>query len=194
MIKKVQNEMVTALFNFVWMTVWREKGFEFEFSDRHLGRYLAVTPQGEAVGTAEIKPYRPGESALDSVAPFERHERVAADPAKVAEIDKIALLKAHRGAYLSELLTVAVGFARANGYHYYLSLLEPVFYRALRITYRIPMEKAGDAAFYKGDTVIPVVFDMKAMYERPENYDWLRLDTLEDNELAARTELALTKS
>ncbi|MBB6675367.1 hypothetical protein [Cohnella nanjingensis] len=173
MFKQIENDIEAALFNFIWMTAWREKGFEFEFSTDVLGRYVVITPQGEYVGSAEFKPYTPTDSPLEAIAPFGAHPSVAADPAKVAEIDKIALLKESRGAYTSELLSSAVHFAKENGYHYFVSLLEPVFYRALRITYRVPMEKAGPAKFYKGDQVIPVIFDMKRMYENPEQYEWL---------------------
>ncbi|MCC3377351.1 hypothetical protein [Cohnella sp. REN36] len=173
MFKQVDNEMELALFNFIWMTAWREKGFEFEFSTRVLGRYVVITPQGEYVGSAEFKPYAPGGGPLEEIAPFAFHPNVAADPSRVAEIDKIALLKEWRGDYTSELLSSAVHFAQEYGYHYFVSLLEPVFYRALRITYRVPMEKVGPAKFYKGDQVVPVVFDMKRMYENPSQYEWL---------------------
>ncbi|WP_211093616.1 hypothetical protein [Cohnella fermenti] len=193
MIRKVQNEMEAALFNFVWMTVWREKNFEFEFSSHCLSRYLSVTPNGEAAGTAEFKPYFPEDNRLDRIAPFSLHPWVAQDPAKVAEIDKIAFLKEHRGPYLAELLTLIVGYCRANGYHYLVSLLEPVFYRALRITFKVPMDKAGKPQYYKGDTVIPVVFDMKAMYEHPGDYDWLRLDDLDPAELTERAHPILSR-
>jgi hypothetical protein len=193
MIKKVQNDMEAALFNYIWMTVWREKNFEFEFSTDYLSRYLAITPLGEAAGTAEFKPYSLEEGRLEQIAPFSLHPWVAMNPSKVAEIDKIAFLKEHRGPYLAELLTLIVGFCQANGYHYLVSLLEPVFFRALRITFKVPMDKVGTSQYYKGDTVIPVVFNMKAMYENPEAFDWLRLAELEDVELSLRPENVLTR-
>ncbi|RUS46857.1 hypothetical protein [Cohnella sp. AR92] len=193
MIKKVQNEMEAALFNYIWMTVWREKNFEFEFSTEYLGRYLSVTPLGEAAGTAEFKPYRPEDSRLDSIAPFSLHPWVAVDPSKAIEVDKIAFLKEHRGPYLTEMLTLLVGFCKANGYHYLLSLMEPVFYRALRITYRVPTDKVGRSLYYKGDTVIPVIFDVKSILEYPAKYDWLDLDVLEGVELPVLAENVLTR-
>jgi hypothetical protein len=173
MFKRVENEIELALFNFIWMTVWREKGFEFEFSPHPLERYMVVTPDGQYVGSAEFKPFTPGEGRIDPIATFLRHPRIAADPLRVAEIDKIAILKEFRGNYISELLSALVYVARQRGLHYYVSLLEPVFFRALRITYHVPMEKAGEKTFYKGDYVIPIIIDAKQVYSNPDKYEWL---------------------
>lgn len=173
MFKRVENEIELAMFNFIWMTVWREKGFEFEFSPQPLDRYVVATPDGQYIGSAEFKPYTPGEGQINSIASFHRHPCIAADPLKVAEIDKIAILKEFRGSYISELLSSLVYFARQRGIHYYVSLLEPVFYRALRITFHVPMVKAGEKSFYKGDYVIPIIIDAKQVYTNPDKYEWL---------------------
>ena len=174
MYKRVENHIELAMFNFIWMTAWKEKGFEFEFSENVLDRYLVITDEGEYAGSVEIKPFT-GKGTLDSVAPFRQHPLVEADPTLVAEIDKVALLPEFRRKYTSALLSAGIYCAWKEGLHYLLALLEPVFYRALRITFRVPMEKVGKKTFYKGGYVIPVLIKVKQIYEQPNLYEWLNL-------------------
>ncbi|GGG83713.1 hypothetical protein [Paenibacillus radicis (ex Gao et al. 2016)] len=173
MFKKVETEWELTMFNSIWTTVWKEKGYELEYAEQALERYVAISPEGQYVGTSEIKAYTPGVSIIDSVAPFHNHPKIAADPAQVAEIDKIAVIKQYRGHPITDLLSSAVFSAETHQFRYFISLLEPVFYRALRITFHVPMEKAGEKTFYKGDYVIPVIFDMERMYSNKEQYEWL---------------------
>ncbi|MBD2867873.1 hypothetical protein [Paenibacillus arenilitoris] len=173
MFKRVENELELAMFNGIWTTVWKEKGFELEFSDRALERFVVVTEEGHYVGTAEIKPYSAAESPINEAAPFHDHPKVVQAGGAVAEIDKMALLKPYRGRYISDLLSSAVYFAEKLQFKFFVSLLEPVFLRALRVTFRVPLEKIGDKTFYKGDDVIPVLFDMEQMYRNKSRYAWL---------------------
>lgn len=175
MFKLVENSVELALFNFIWMTAWREKGFQFEFSEHYLERYLIITEGGEYAGSVEIKPY-PGTGELDQVAPFHRHPLVEEDPSLVAEIDKVALLPEYRRRYTSELLSAGIYSAWKRGIHYMLALLEPVFHRALRITYHVPMESVGPKTFYKGGYVIPTLIKVRDIYTRPTDYPWLNLN------------------
>ncbi|GLX69483.1 GNAT family N-acetyltransferase [Paenibacillus glycanilyticus] len=176
MFKSVKSEWELTAFNRIWVSVWEEKGYELEYASRIVERYLAVADDGQFVGTSEIKPYFPGSSSseIDTVAPFHLHPKVIEDPTRVAEIDKIAVLQSHRGQQsISDLLSSAVYCAEQYNYRYFISLLEPVFYRALRITFHVPMEKVGARTFYKGDDVIPVLFDMEAIYRNKQQYRWL---------------------
>ncbi|RJX39482.1 hypothetical protein D3P09_08625 [Paenibacillus pinisoli] len=180
MFKEVENELELAMFNGIWTTVWREKGYELEFADHVLDRYLILTTEGYGGGTAEIKPYDIALSPINEVAPFRDHPKVQSAAGAVAEIDKIALLKMYRstGTMLSDILSAAVHCAEKRGMTYFVSLLEPVFLRALRITFKVPLEKVGEKVFYKGDHVIPVLFHMEEIYRNKERYDWLRYPTL----------------
>jgi len=40
MLKRVTTEEDLAYYNFIWMTAWREKGYDFEFSPSVLERWL----------------------------------------------------------------------------------------------------------------------------------------------------------
>lgn len=175
MFKTVENELELAMFNGIWTTVWMEKGYELEFSDTVLDRYIVMTDEGHCIGTSEIKPYDVQNSEINKTAPFHLHPKVISDGSSVAEIDKIALLGAYRskGSYLSALLSSAVHCAEKRNIRYFVSLLEPVFLRALKITFKIPLERIGDRLFYKGDFVVPVIFDMEAMYRNKQHYEWL---------------------
>ncbi|MFC4776510.1 GNAT family N-acetyltransferase [Paenibacillus sp. GCM10023252] len=174
MFKRVENEWELSMFNTIWTTVWQEKGYELEYADHALARFVVITTDGQYVGTSEIKPYSLC-STIHTAAPFHSHTRVAMDPERVAEIDKIALLPEHRGKHISTLLSSAVHVAEELGLTTFISLLEPVFYRALRITFHVPMERIGEKVFYKGDYVIPVLFHMDEMYHNKDKYDWLVL-------------------
>ncbi|CAM4324670.1 hypothetical protein L1N85_21085 [Paenibacillus alkaliterrae] len=173
MFKRVENELELAMFNGIWTTVWMEKGFELEFSDQALEKFVIVTAEGHYVGTSEIKPYDAGTSPINEAAPFREHPKIMSAEGAVAEIDKIALLRPYRGRYISDLLSSAVYIAEKLQLKYFVSLLEPVFLRALQITFKVPLEKVGGKIFYKGDHVIPVLFDMEQMYRNKMRYEWL---------------------
>lgn len=173
MFKRVENELELAMFNGIWTTVWMEKGFELEFSDQTLERFIVVTPEGHYVGTSEIKPYSLTSSSINAAGPFQKNPKVVEADGAVAEIDKMALLRPYRGRYISDLLSSAVYIAEKLHLKYFVSLLEPKFLRALRISYQVPLEKVGEKVFYKGDDVVPVLFDMEQMYRNKHLYDWL---------------------
>lgn len=174
MFKRVENTRETALFNDIWTSVWKEKGYELEYSQCSLARYLIVTPEGDHIGTAEINIFDKKNSSVMHVTALPKHILAAADKGLVAEIDKIALLKSFRGHYISDLLSSIVFFADKHDYRYFVSLLEPVFYRALRVSFQIPMEKIGNETYYKGDYVVPVLFDTQQMYQRMSSFNWLK--------------------
>lgn len=189
MFKPVENELELAMFNGIWSTVWRENGYELEFEDQVLDRFIIMTEEGNCVGTSEIKPYD-RTSPINEVAPFHLHPKVIAAGGAIAEIDKIALLKSFRskGALVSSILSSAVYCAEKRELRYFVSLLEPIFLRALKITFKVPLERVGEKVFYKGDDVIPVLFHMEEMYRNKHRYDWLRYPAtiLEEEKVNAR--------
>lgn len=173
MFKRVESKLELDRFNYIWTTVWMEKGFELEYSDQSLERFMAVSEEGEYVGTTEIKPYSIYESKINQEAPFADHSKLILAEGAVAEIDKVAVLKEHRGHFIADLLSAIAHFGEKNQLRYYVALLEPVFLRALRITFQIPFEKIGNKIFYKGDYVIPVIIDVREVYENKERYLWI---------------------
>ncbi|MWC29504.1 GNAT family N-acetyltransferase [Paenibacillus sp. MMS18-CY102] len=187
MYRQVEDQHDLTMFNNVWVSVWQEKGYELEYARHTLARYVVITPEGEYVGTSEVKPYEAGSSLIDEIAPFADHPAILANPGKVAELDKFALLKPFRGLrYSGELVSTAVHCAEQLGLRYFITLLEPVFARALRVSFRLPMEQIADKTYYKGDFVVPIVFDMEQVYKNAHRYDWLSLPTKAGNALAGK--------
>ncbi|MDR0269287.1 hypothetical protein [Paenibacillus sp.] len=172
MFKRVENELELAMFNGIWTTVWLEKGFELEFSKQVLERYVVVTNEGHYVGTTEIKPYS-SESPINEMAAFDKHPKIIQAEGAVAEIDKMALLRTYRGHCISDLLSAMVEFGEENKLKYFVALLEPVFHRALRISFQVPLEKISNKIFYKGDYVIPTIVDAEKVYTHKDQYPWL---------------------
>ncbi len=170
MIKRVETEQELAYFHYIWMTAWREKGYAFEFSEDVLDRYLVIGPDGSFVGTSEYRGYDPDTSAFASVLGRQETLDLNLDPTIVAEIDKFAILPEYRGKIVSELLWSGVLVARERGIRYFVSLLDPIFHRALRIAYRAPITIVGAKTFYKGDYVLPVVINISEMAANPANY------------------------
>ncbi|MHA0857134.1 GNAT family N-acetyltransferase [Paenibacillus sp. CMAA1364] len=173
MFKRVENELELARYHSIWTTVWLEKGFELEFAEQVLERFVVVTNDGDYVGTCEIKPYSIHNNMLNEAAPFATHPKLIQAEGSVAEVDKMAMLESYRGNLIADLLSAAVQYGDQNRLRYYVALLEPVFLRALRITFNIPFEKLGQKVFYKGDHVIPVLIDIEKIYSNKEQYSWL---------------------
>ncbi|QJC52183.1 hypothetical protein HGI30_11865 [Paenibacillus albicereus] len=173
MFKRIEKERELALFHYIWMTVWKEKGYEFEFPDEVLDRRLIVAPDGAYCGTAEIRPYASEAEELERIAPFSRLGEVAEDPEKVVVADRIALLPNYRGKQIQALLSSIVYMSEQRGARWCAALLEPVFCRALRITFKVPMTIVGPKQPYKGDFVVPVLFPVEEIYRDPERHEWL---------------------
>lgn len=172
MFKSVENELEFAMFNGIWTTVWTEKGFELEFSEEFLERYVVVTEEGHYVGSIEIKPYGE-ESLMNEIGPFLEHPLIQAEMGNIAEIDKLAILSTFRGRYVTDLLSAIVHYAEMNQISYYAMLLEPVLMRALRISYHVPVQKIGGRVFYKGEDVIPAIVNAREVYTHKEQFPWL---------------------
>ncbi|GMK39877.1 hypothetical protein PCCS19_29320 [Paenibacillus sp. CCS19] len=179
MYRQVETAHDLAQFNQVWETVWREKGYELEYSRSVLARYVVTAPEGQVVGTSEIKRYIRGQSEIDGIAPFAEHPSIIASQGSIGEIDKFALLRQFRGLrYSAELMSTAVHCCMRFNLKYCVTLLEPVFCRALRVSFKVPMEQIAEKAYYKGDYVIPIVFDVEQFYQNAHRYDWITLPDL----------------
>jgi len=179
MYRQVETAHDLVQFNQVWETVWREKGYELEYSGSVIARYIVTTPDGQVVGTSEIKPYVLGQSTIDEIAPFAEHPSLIANPDSIGEIDKFALLHPFRGLrYSGELVSTAFHCCLTFNLKYCVTLLEPVFCRALRVSFKIPMHQIAEKTYYKGDYVIPIVFDLEQFKQHMHHYDWLTMPDL----------------
>lgn len=173
----VQNEVQLRRFRSIWQEVWNEKGFEVEDENEVKDRILIVNETNLPVGTIEVKPYHIcSEHPLNATSPFHLQEEIVQAPNRVAEIDKVAMLKEHRGPNLVRLISTLVYYAAEHQIDYYVCLLEPVFLRALRISFRIPMRVIGEKFYYKGDYVVPTIIYCGYVRDNASNYPWISHD------------------
>lgn len=174
MYKLVETLEEEAVFHGIWTQAWAEKGFELEYAEEVLGRCLVTDEAGEAVATVEMKPYSLEMSGLNLIAPFHEHPAIQGDPLRIAEVDKVALHKDHRGKNLDRLLAAIVMYAEDSAIRHYVTLLEPVLFRALRISFHVPISRVGERIYYKGADVIPAIIHAAEFYENKDRYDWYK--------------------
>lgn len=179
MYKIVQNEVDQALFNGIWTTVWHESGYELEFSQDVLACNIVYNEDNQAIGCAEIKPYYLDlRSSINKYAPFLEHSFVKQAAGNIGECDKVALLKSFRGKgiYTNWLLTSICISAQKNNLTAIVSLLEPMFMRALKRYYKVPIEEVSSPFFYKGDYVVPVVMDVGYINAHRKQFNWFMIN------------------
>lgn len=175
MYMKVDSFALLNEFNQIWMECWVEKGYGFEMSEMDADRFLIIDPNEQKVGTIEFKQYslNPANN-INSVFPFHELEKIKSLKSEhIMEIDKVAILKNHRGKNLERLLTLYVEYAQSRQISHCVVLLERLFYRALKTVYKIPLETVGEKIYYKGDYVIPSILYPREIYENKDNYSWL---------------------
>ncbi|WP_028547242.1 hypothetical protein [Paenibacillus taiwanensis] len=172
----VRNSVEASMFQSIWRTVWKEKGFELESDQEVLHQMLITNEQGHCVGTIEYKPYHLTNNPIHRVADFQDQPEMAL-PARVVEIDKVALLREHRGPNIARLISAMLHYADKHDKDYFVCLLEPVFARALRVSFQIPMRQISDRVAYKGDDVIPTIIDVGKVRRNKHLYSWIIADT-----------------
>lgn len=175
----VSSTAQLAHYNRIWSEVWKEKGFELEVENEVMDKLLVSNEHDEFIGTFEVKPYQPDKVELREVATFHLQPELISSIEKVAEVDKVALLPEHRGNNISRLLSAMVYYADRHLLDYYVCLLEPVFARALRISFKVPMRKIGGRTPYKGDDVVPTIIDVGRIRRNKHEYPWVLPTTQE---------------
>ncbi|MFD0620966.1 hypothetical protein ACFQZR_26355 [Paenibacillus sp. GCM10027629] len=176
----VQNHSQLLEFHRIWTEVWREKGFELEYGQEVLDRLIVSDEEGVHVGTFEIKPYHAEKSnPIHQIAPFHEQPELIEPSARVAEVDKVALLKQYRGPNISRLLSAMVHYADKHHLNYFICLLEPVFARALRVSFHVPTTQIAGRTAYKGDDVIPTIIHVREVRENKSDFEWLLPDPQE---------------
>ncbi|MCM3339265.1 hypothetical protein M3650_11620 [Paenibacillus sp. MER TA 81-3] len=170
--KVVIHEADRNVFQSIWTTVWKEEGYEIEPSAHTLAQVLVFNEANVPVGTFELKPYHFDGSPLNEIAPFREQAEITADPCSVAEVDKVALLREYRGPNVSRLLSSIVHYSRQYNIVHCACLMEPVFARALRISFHVPMRQVGKKTYYKGDDVVPTLIHVGDIWHDPESYPW----------------------
>lgn len=171
---KVDSLALLNQFNHIWMQCWIEKGYGLEAQAETADRFLITDQAERKIGTVELKPYSLNSSNdINSVFPFHQIDLLMDKPHAALEVDKVAILKEHRGANLSRLLSLITNYSEFHQIQYCVALLEHSFYRALRIVYKVPMKQLGERVYYKGDYVIPTLIYPQKIIQNKEKHSWL---------------------
>jgi hypothetical protein len=169
---QVNSENDKKKFNAIWEEVCKEKGFECEPTSSRSDLFLIYSDK-IAIGTVELVPYENNKNIADSVFPFYSIDVVKDHPSKIFEIDKVAILKKYRGSNISKIFSIIYTYALENRCTHGIMLLEPIFYRALRIFYRIPIKRVTkEKIFYKGDYVVPSIIDFIRIKKNISDFNW----------------------
>ncbi|MFJ8262877.1 hypothetical protein ACIQ4I_13130 [Rummeliibacillus sp. NPDC094406] len=170
---KVDSLALLNDFNQIWMECWLEKGYGLENGTVPSDRYIITDSDNQKVGTIEFKKYAlDPTNNINTVYPFHQKELIQLDPNSVIEIDKVAILKKHRGKNLERLIRLFTKYTEAHHIDYCVVLLERSFYKALKLVYKIPLEAVSEKIYYKGDYVIPSIIYSKEVYQNKEKYSW----------------------
>ncbi|OCT13864.1 hypothetical protein A8709_20030 [Paenibacillus pectinilyticus] len=173
MFKKVESVLELQRFDEIWTRSWEEKGFELEYSEGKVDRYLIRNDQNDEIGSIEFKAFS-HLSEINAIFPFHHVDKIKHSRTTI-EVDKVAILNEHRGKNLDRLLSAMVCYGETNRVNYYIALIDPLLYRALRVVYKVPSEKLGEKMFYKGDYVYPVYIDVEFVYRNKDQFSWLKV-------------------
>ncbi|MCD8509698.1 MAG: hypothetical protein LRY73_07355 [Bacillus sp. (in: Bacteria)] len=174
MYNQVETVADMNIFNQIWMECWLEKGYMLDLSDDNVDRFIIQDLEKRNIGTVEFKPYfATPKNNINQVFPFHKIEHIAHNPEKAIEVDKVAILRQHRGKNLERLLSLCVYYSEFYQKEYCVVLLERLFYKALKNFYKVPLETMSDPIYYKGDHVIPVIIYVNHLYSYKERYSWL---------------------
>ena len=171
MYKQVKTIEERKQFNSIWERVWKEKGYEFEYFE-DAQQFMFQNQQGIFTGSIEIKPYS---SYIETLYPFSHHIDISEFTHNIREIDKVSILKESRKkSGLDSMILFLRDYAHLHGVKYYIALIEPSFYLALRMLYRLPFKKLSSKFYYKGDMVIPVIIDAEEVLLQESKYPLFR--------------------
>jgi GNAT superfamily N-acetyltransferase len=178
--KLVQTEEELAAYNFIWKSVFKEKGFELEdYNGKNpIERYLILNNFNqfpEFIGTVEYVKYDPKQGTnVEDLFPFSSVPEVRMNLGNIAEIDKVAILKEHRGkGAFEKILYTNAQYAEKHGIKYFIALLEIMLYRSLGPMYHIPVKKVGEVILKDSYQVVPVLIDMEWILNNVEtHYPW----------------------
>lgn len=167
MYTKVQTMQEQEVFNRIWEECWDEKGFEFEYFEGT--DQFVFWKDGQAIACVELKKY----NIKDEVFGFSECEHLKGQFERVMEIDKLSILKEHRGmGMLEEIIFFLMEYMKEKELSYFTTLLEPRLFITLKRMFRLPVEEVGKRFLYKGDIVVPTTIDVQEAIRRETKMKW----------------------
>ncbi|WP_242318974.1 hypothetical protein [Bacillus cereus group sp. BfR-BA-01349] len=173
MIVQVKTNQQIEKFNQIWMESWKEKGFEIEVSESYLSQFL-FKKGDEFVATIEFKSIE-NSSIIDLLPLGSLGEELQFNINRTIEVDKLSIQKdSRKKGLLSLILSFLIDFAINNNVTYYVGLLEPNLYAALKNYFEFPLVRLSKDLWYKGDYVVPIKLDITDMTNNIFKYNWYR--------------------
>lgn len=176
----VSDSQDLYIFNSILSDVYSKNGYDFDVvqSWEKSSLYLILSSSRdplEVVGTVEVKPYFPNISVIERSFPFSNNQILQGDGLNIAEIGRVTIIESHQssGAF-DNLLSTLAQHTQSYGIDFYVALMDRRLYRALLMSYGIPVTALGEKRFYKGHVVIPVLIDVRFAMSNSENYKWLK--------------------
>jgi hypothetical protein len=168
-----KNEEQLEIFNKIWIECWKEKGYELEFTET-ADRFIIQDDKGNNFGTVEFIKYINGQNNCEQVFNFNAIPEIIQFSDQVIEIDKISILKNYRGKNIERLFYSIYNYSIEHNIKYGIGLIEPLFYKTLKLFYKFPIFKLSKQVFYKGDWVIPIIFKFEYFNKDKESYTWIK--------------------
>lgn len=171
MYKIVKNEHELKLFHNIKELCWRGEGYEMEYAKPNSDQYIFYGEDGEAGGTFEFTPYCYSSKYIRDL-----FDDVIEDQMSVVEVDSFAVIPKYRGKLGREIVCQMIAYAEEHSYTHGVGIADSEIFRSFNETYHIYSKQVKDDRFYKGDIVIPTVFDFKTVYENKSlpKYRWYK--------------------
>lgn len=182
MYKTVRTQEELDMYHQIKKSAWDEKGFEMEYVRKGTDAILFYGQDGLPGGTFEATPY--SEFTRDSIK--ELFDSFLEEGMKTVEIDGFAVLPQYRGKLGREIVCFIIHYAQMNGFTHAVAISDPSVLRSFNNTYHIPSYLTLEKMWYKGDYVIPVIFDLKEVYDNleDEKYAWFTRPVEMEEEVA----------
>jgi len=164
MFKEIASRTDLEIFNSIWKESFLQENYELEECKENATRYLVENAEGEKNGTVEIIPYTMDKkkSAVEDMFLFSSLEITKKTSlCHIYEIDKLSVGKHKKTGTLENILHALLYFAEKHRVHYYYALINPLLFRALKITYGFPVEKAGRIIKTDDYIIQPMFIDMQ---------------------------------
>jgi hypothetical protein len=165
MFQKVTSRTDLEIFNKIWKTSFSQKKYELEEYEWDSKRFLVENQFGEKKGTVELIPYTMDKkkSTIEDMFEFSSLEMTKKTSLQhIYEIDKLSVSEEGRKeGTLENILQFLIEFAIENNVFYYYALINPLLFRAIKISYGFPVEKAGKIIKTESYPIQPMYINMK---------------------------------
>lgn len=166
MYKQVRTKSELDAFYSIVDAVWAEKNYErerFEGTDK----FLLKADDGDWGAVLEASPMEKSDPIIRELfLPYIKD-------LSVIDIPTIAVLPQYRGNLGTKTVSLSVKYCEEQGYENVISVNNPVFFRALKVTYKMPLTKLDQAIDYKGSPFIPAILHISQIYRNKSDYPWL---------------------